>query len=299
MTFALPRNIQLKLEQTLAQWCHWHCAPVLTSAPEVVRVLTPGVSNFSVLVRAEQHFVVRIDGLNPSAHGLSRQTEWRTLEAAHRAGLAPAPRYCNPELGSLVCDYLAPEDAHVVKVADVARLLRAIHSLPARHHRLDLGERILRYEKQIEHRGRSLGDALRNCHHQVAALLRAMSRQPADRVLCHNDLLRANRIYSAGRLWAVDWEYAAMASPWYDIAVVINGDSLSASDTDALLIAYLGRVADERERDMLHQYGCIYRYLELLWYLALDKQMLEPSAIEKKSSALLNMLNGAQSSRES
>ncbi len=112
MTFALPRNIQLKLEQTLAQWSQWHCAPALTSAPEVVRVLTPGVSNFSVLVQAQQHFVVRIDGLNPSAHGLSRQTEWRTLEAAHRAGLAPTPRYCNPELGSLVCDYLAPEDAH-------------------------------------------------------------------------------------------------------------------------------------------------------------------------------------------
>jgi len=299
MTFALPRNIQLKLEQTLAQWCHWHCAPVLTSAPEVVRVLTPGVSNFSVLVQAEQHFVVRIDGLNASTHGLSRQTEWRTLEVAHRAGLAPAPRYCNPELGSLVCDYLAPDESQVSPVADVARLLRAIHRLPARHHRLDLGERILRYEKQIEHRGRARCDELRHYHRKVAALLQAMSQQPPAMVLCHNDLLRANRIYSGGRLWAIDWEYAAMASPWYDIAVVINGDSLSASDTDALLIAYLGREADERERDMLHQYGCIYRYLELLWYLALDKQMLEPSAIEKKSSALLNMLNGAQSSRES
>ncbi len=42
MTFALPRNIQMKLEQTLAQWSQWHCAPALTSAPEVVRVLTPG-----------------------------------------------------------------------------------------------------------------------------------------------------------------------------------------------------------------------------------------------------------------
>lgn len=290
MTFALPRNIQLKLEQTLAQWSQWHCVPALTSAPEVIRVLTQGVSNFSVLVQAQQHFVVRIDGLKPSAHGLSRQTEWHTLEAAHRAGLAPAPRYCNPELGSLVCDYLAPEDTQVVQLADVARLLRAIHLLPARHHRLDLGERILRYEKQIEHRGRTLGDDLRDCHRKVTALLQAMSRQPGDRVLCHNDLLRTNRIYSAGRLWAVDWEYAAMASPWYDIAVVINGDSLSVSDTEALLDAYLGRAANESERDVLHQYGCIYRYLELLWYLALDKPVLEPDALAERSSTLVNML---------
>ncbi len=95
-------------------------------------------------------------------------------------------------------------------------------------------------------------------------------------MLCHNDLLRANRIYSAGRLWALDWEYCAMASPWYDIAVVINGDSLSAPDADALLNAYLGRAPHAEERDTLHQYGCIYRYLELLWYLALDKPVLEP-----------------------
>jgi thiamine kinase len=255
-----------------------------------VRVLTPGVSNFSVLVKAEQHFVVRLDGLNASTHGLSRQTEWRTLEAAHRAGLAPAPRYCNPELGSLVCDYLAPDESQDSPVADVARLLQAIHRLPARHHRLDLAERILRYEKQIEHRGRVLNEELRHCRLRVTVLLRAMSLQGADTVLCHNDLLRANRISYAGRLWAIDWEYAAMASPWYDIAVVINGDSLSASDTETLLDAYLGRAPDETERDLLHQYGCIYRYLELLWYLALEKPVLEECAIKEKSSALVSML---------
>jgi hypothetical protein len=81
-----------------------------------------------------------------------------------------------------------------------------------------------------------------------------------------------------------------MASPWYDIAVVINGDSLSAPDTEALLNAYLGRAADEREWDMLQQYGCIYRYLELLWYLALDPPVLAPGAIEEKSTALVTML---------
>jgi thiamine kinase len=290
MAFALPRHIQLKLEQTLAQWSRWHCVPALSRTPVVVRVLTPGISNFSVLVEAGQQFVVRIDGLNPSAHGLSRQTEWRTLEAAHGAGLAPHPRYSNPELGSLVCDYLAPDDAQVPHVADVARLLRAIHQLPARHHRLDLAERILRYEKQLEHRSRELGNDLLYYRIKVAHLLRALSGQPADAVLCHNDLLRANRIVSAGRLWALDWEYCAMASPWYDIAVVINGDSLSAPEADTLLNAYLGRAPDASERDTLHQYGCIYRYLELLWYLALDKPVLGPAAREEKSAALASML---------
>jgi thiamine kinase len=290
MVLTLPRNIQLKLEQTLAQWSQWQCVPALTRLPNVVRVLTPGASNFSVLVEAGRHFVVRIDGLNPSTHGLSRQTEWRTLEAAHRAGLAPTPRYFNPALGSLVCDYLTPDAVQEPDVAEVARLLRAIHQLPSRHHRLDLAERILRYEKQLEHRGRMLGEDLRDCRGKVTALLRAIAAEPSESVLCHNDLLHANRIVSAGRLWALDWEYCAMASPWYDIAVVVNGDSLSTSDTEALLHAYLGQAPGTAQLDLLHQYGCIYRYLELVWYQALDTPVLSPTAVEEKSAALVKYL---------
>ena len=290
MAPALPRHIQFKLEQTLAQWPQWHCTPALTRSPDVVRILTPGISNFSVLVESGQHFVVRLDGLIPAANGLSRQTEWRTLEEAHMAGLAPHPRYFNPELGSLVCDYLAPEEAHGQNTADVAHLLRAIHQLPARHHRLDLAERILRYEKQLEHRGRAVDDEVRGCQGKVLQLLYEASQHAEEAVLCHNDLLRANRIYSGGRLWALDWEYCAMGSRWYDLAVVVNGDSLELTDSEILLEAYLGRIPDNRERDALHLYGCVYRYLELLWYLALDKPVLEVSAIRGKTTALNSML---------
>jgi thiamine kinase-like enzyme len=285
----LPRAIQLKLEQTLAQWPQWQCsAPA--SAPRVVRVLTPGVSNHSVLVDAGALYVVRIDGLNPSAHGLCRQSEWRTLAAAYEAGLAPGPRYFNPDLGSLVCDYLEPDPARQTDNAEVGRLLRAIHQLPSRHHRLDLAERILRYEKQLEHRQRRSGAALQGCHDAVIDLLREVAASPSQTVLCHNDLLRANRIYSGGTLYALDWEYCAMGNPWYDIAVVTNGDSLTERETELLLTAYLGRMPDTQERHSLYQFSCIYRYLELIWYLALEKPVLGPELIEEKCVALGTLL---------
>jgi thiamine kinase len=290
MVRALPRNIQLKLEQTLSQWPHWHCTPELTRVPNVVRILTPGISNFSVLVESGQHFVVRLDGLDPASNGLNRQTEWRALEAAHRAGLAPHPCYFNPELGSLVCDYLAPEAAYNVDITGVGQLLRAIHQLPARHHRLNLVERILAYEKRLQRNGRPLNAGLQKSGEKVSEILSEINQTPSSSVLCHNDLLQANRIYSAGRLWAIDWEYCAMGSPWYDLAVVVNGDLLSKVETEALITAYLGRAPDAQERSLLDQYSCIYRYVELLWYLALEKPALNAAAIEEKSAALMNLL---------
>ena len=286
MANTLPRNIQLKLEQTLAQWTHWQCDPALTHIPAIVAVLTPGISNFSVLVESGQHFVVRIDGVNPATNGLNRQTEWHALAAAQLAGLAPTPRYFNPDLGSLVCDYLSPDEEQALCIPDVAALLRKIHQLPTRHSRLDLAERILRHEKQLEHRNPSQATALVGYQDPVLALLDNINRQSHTAVLCHNDLLQANRIYSEGRLWAIDWEYCAMGSPWYDIAVVVNGDSLNAAQTEALLTAYLGRPATQAQRLTLRQYGCIYRYLELLWYQALERTALEQATLARKISEL-------------
>ena len=290
MLQSLPPTVRLKLDQTLAQWPQWHCAPVVTRAPTIVKVLTAGISNYSVLVESEQHFVIRIDGFTPASFGLCRQTEWRALKDAYDAGLTPRPCYFNPDLGTLVSDYLPLDHAQELDVDDIARLLHRIHRLPPRHHRLNLADRILRYEKQLEHMDRTQGDELRQHGEKVSRLLEEISRHPGESVLCHNDLLRANRIYSGGKLWSIDWEYCAMASPWYDIAVIVNGDSLPEHTTEALLHSYLGRAPNDWERGTLYRYGCVYRYLEVLWYMALEKPILDAPTIGQKLAELNSML---------
>jgi thiamine kinase-like enzyme len=291
MASPLPPHVQLKLEQTLAQWRQWQCQPALECAPAVVTTLGSGIGNFSVLVEAGRQFVVRIDGLNPAANGLSRQTEWRTLLEAHRAGLAPRPRYFNPDLGSLVCDYLPHDKEQGADLADVAHLLRDIHQLPDRHHRLDLAERIRRYENMLAHRHDTAKTGVMDCQDRMKALLREVAGAPATTALCHNDLLRANRVYSGGKLWALDWEYCAMGSPLYDLAVIIHGDALDPGEATELVEAYLGNPADTATLDSLYAYGCIYRYLELLWYQALDKPMPEGQSAGEKLSELEDMLD--------
>jgi thiamine kinase len=290
MVAALPGNIRLKLEQTLAQWRQWDCEPVLPAAPRAVSLLAPGLSNFSVLVEAGRRFVVRIDGINPAAHSLNRQGEWHSLGAASRVGLAPQPRYFNPELGSLVCDYLEPDERQPLAIPDLAELLRCIHQLPARHHRLDLAERMLSYEKRLAHRDPSRAAQLAPFRSGVMQLLASANESHCPTVLCHHDLLQANRLYSGGRLFALDWEYSAMGNPWYDLAVVIAGDSLAADEADTLLRNYLGRPAAAGEQRLVAQFGCAYRYLELLWYLAQDHPALAESQLQEKLELLAENL---------
>jgi thiamine kinase len=280
MVATLPPTIQLKLDQTLSQWHSWRCVPALTEKPTISHLLSPGLSNYSILVHANKPLVVRIDGLNPATIGLSRQTEWRVLQMASAAGLAPHPRYYNPELGSLVYDYLVedPEASGesaaaalaATATAAAAHLLRQIHQLPPVHFRLDLRERILRYEKHIEHRGDSASSILADGRSRIMAIIEHTESEGQAQVLCHNDLLQANRILSGGKLRAIDWEYCAMGSLWFDLAVVSVGDALSPIETELLLTSYLGRNAHATEQLNFARHECIYRFIELLWFSALD-----------------------------
>lgn len=267
MAAALPHGQRLKLAQTLAQWRQWDCDPPLPGEPEYVSPLGAGHGNTCLRVTAAdgRGFAVRLDGIEPAQHGISRQAEWRALQRAHAAGLAPAPRYFNPELGALVCDYLPPDADQPDRPADIAALLRNIHALPAVHYRLDLGERIRRYQ---HHCDRSSPEHLRQLapfEPLVEQLLEDARRDP-EPVLCHNDLLAGNRLYSGGRLWALDWEYCAMGSRWFDLAVVCCGDERSEASGEALLRAYLQRAPRAAECRELARYGVLYRYIELLWF---------------------------------
>lgn len=270
MVAALPHNIKQKLEQTIAQWRSWRGDTQLHEPPVVVRTLSPGLSNYSVLVESNRKFVVRIDGLNPAVIGLSRASEWRALQCASAGGIAPIPRYFNPELSSLVYDYLPEDEVPDLQLESVATLLRNIHQLPPIHFRLDLRERVLRYEKHVEHAGFELPAILTRSRESILSLIDSTSRDLESSVLCHNDLLSANRITSGGQVRAIDWEYCAMGSPWFDLAVICAGDELNASETETLLSNYLKRAPHPVEWQALDKHQCIYRYIELLWFCALD-----------------------------
>ncbi len=264
MVETLPRPVRLRLTQTLAQWPHWAGAGLRSESPRLETVLPGGYSNTSVLaVQGNERFVIRVDGIDPHALGLQRQVEWRILQAASEAGLAPQPIYHNPELQCLVTRY-APRDPIAEESPEaLARLLQQIHALPGVHHRLDLPERLARYEHQFQ---RSESSALARQLNAVSEIVRerVLALPEAEPKLCHNDLLRSNRLHSDGKLLALDWEYAAMGDPAFDLAVVIAGDDMPPVATQALLDFY---DASPDLRTRVRTLVPVYRYLELLWYL--------------------------------
>ena len=81
----------------------------------------------------------------------------------------------------------------------------------------------------------------------VAARIAAAVGAPSSRP-CHDDLLAANIIRAAdeGRLMIVDWEYAGMGDPRFDLGNLAVNNDFDEADEERLLSAYYGARARRR-----------------------------------------------------
>ena len=105
-----------------------------------------------------------------------------------------------------------------------------------------------------------LGENDRQClaprMREAGRLLKSLPSRDEVYVASHNDLVLENMMLDETRLWLIDWEYSAMASPYWDLATLCNSASLDAQQSRRLLRIYCAG-----ERVMEESILCDYRYL--------------------------------------
>ena len=283
----LPTTINEKLEQTLAQYRSWKTDRPLESEPILIRRFEEGISNFSFLVGEENKFVLRIDGVNPNTLGINRYSEWILLHRVASASLAPTPRYFNPDLGTLVVDYLLPEKTSTLNLLNVAKFLKDLHALPTVKFRLNICDRIRRYEQQLHKNDVNIEEIMKPFSKEIKRFIYLAKTDKTPFVLCHNDLTKHNRIFSNSKLWGIDWEYASTGNPWFDIAVACLSEELSNDQIRIFLNSYLeGTVELDFAMHQVSVYQVIYQYIEILWYAITEKYSPDDLHLAKLEKAL-------------
>ena len=84
--------------------------------------------------------------------------------------------------------------------------------------------------------------------------------------LCHNDLTKPN-ILVGDTISFIDWEYASLNDPHYDIATVFQAYNLNANQRDAFLIGYNSAHIDLAR---VNEFITLTKFTERLWDRAIN-----------------------------
>jgi thiamine kinase-like enzyme len=82
---------------------------------------------------------------------------------------------------------------------------------------------------------------------------------------CHDDLLTANWLREGDRLRIVDWEYAGMGDPAFDLGNFAGHHDLDAAGEVALLTAYLGVAPSDPQLAVVRLMRLMAAFWEAMW----------------------------------
>jgi thiamine kinase-like enzyme len=201
-----------------------------------IEPLGGGITNRNFEVQADgQKFVLRIGGKDTELLGIDRAAEHVASRVAAELGLGPeVVAFLEPE-GYLVTRYVEGEVGKV-DVEWVGAALRRLHDGPALPGRFDSFRVVEGYRATARKHGVPVPAAYEGAKGIADQIERRRFGAPIRP--CHNDLLDANFIGDGLRVWLVDWEYAGMGDPFFDLGNFAVNHELDERGETALLAAY-------------------------------------------------------------
>lgn len=180
--------------------------------------------------------------------GLNRWSGFAAHQRAAGIGIAPEVRAIVLPAGHTLVDFIEGEtlDGTTIfdgtNLEDAATALRAIHTAAVQGCAAFNGfveiERFMRFAHEERLRLPADIEELLALSGRVEEVYREVG---VPDVLCHNDVQIQNLIRDrAQRLWIIDWEYAGVGNPYFDLAMLVNNAGLDREQTDRVLRSYFG-----------------------------------------------------------
>jgi len=236
---------------------------------ETYRVARDGVA-YTLKVAADERPV----GVDPA-------WELAVVQQAGRIGVAPRVVFADPERGVLIARWVpgrswSPQEVKAAaNLGKMAELLRKVHALsvPTPPRMITPLQWIEIYTRALSRRAIESDPALR-----TAALARAeliLEPPHVTGVVCHSDLHRENLLQQNETLVLLDWEYAHVADPLWDLAGWTANNDLEADVQSSLLTGYLGSAPSSSQWRRFRSLLWLYDYVCWLWnrlYLDLPRE---------------------------
>ena len=223
--------------------------PELAGPDLTLTALSGGITNRNFLVSIAgrpERYVIRLAGNDTHLLGISREVEHAATVAAAGVGVGPeVTAFVRPE-GYLVTRFIEGSPAFDEAVHQAATQRRVGESLRRIHDGppipgLFIPFRIVEaYRALAAARGVPIPPEYELAQSFARRIELAFLSNPVEMRPCHNDLLNANFIDDGTRIRIVDWEYAGMGDPFFDLGNFSVNHGLTPAEDAEVLRAYDG-----------------------------------------------------------
>ena len=238
---------------------------------EIVRL--GGLTN---LVFQAGDYCLRIPGKGTEEY-IDRANEAVAAREAARAGVSPEVLHFDPESGVMVTRFVAGAETMTPQnfrdrtgsPARAAQAFRRLHDSGAVFpFRFELFSMIDDYLKVLSTKDVALPpgyhEVVREADRNVRA---ALAAHPLPLAACHCDPLCENFLDTGERMWIVDWEYAGMNDPLWDLGDLSVEAAFDAAQDEEMMRAYFGCEPRPAERGRVVIYKAMCDLLWTLWGL--------------------------------
>lgn len=238
-----------------------------------VEQIKHGLTNESWFVRTgNDAVVVRISNREWASLQIDRVAEAVVLDAVATAGIGPEIIANDIAQGVLVTRYLGStcEQRHMVDddlIARLGGLFRTLHAVPAPDgiREVHLPSVIAGYLDTLDTLdtlGQGSALTANEMRDRALSLATEITRSSLPR-LCHNDVHHLNLV-DRTPLRLIDWEYAGLGEPFFDLASVCVYHDYSMRHRALLLQAYAG-ILDPAHVERLAKCCWLFEYIRDLW----------------------------------
>ncbi|MFL2718023.1 MAG: phosphotransferase [Gammaproteobacteria bacterium] len=213
--------------------------------------------------------VIRIDCPSASLLSIDRDKEVKILNTLKNLKLAPKVLYQDESAGILIWKFIpgikpsfnTNNKDHCLKL--LGRELSLIHRTSIPDDCSDI------FSNSMELYGNLLQDTVYEpLYKKASSLFKELYFDETPKVLSHNDLNQDNLLWK-NKFYFLDWEYASLNHPCFDLASLVNTYKLVPSQIHDLSIGY-GGDQELFVMDRLKDWIEFIHYLDVIWKISVD-----------------------------
>ena len=199
---------------------------------------------------------------------LNPQREANILSKINDLQLAPKTLFLDEKASIIITSKI--EGGHLSQSNERKRLIsRIAKGLLSLHSNDFIGITHTFRDSLIAYGEHLTGKEEENIFIQTIELYDSLSNVYDGYCLCHNDLHPENVLFN-NRIQFIDWEYASLNLPYFDLAYAIEHFQMNKSEIGYFISEYSESVQDI-DLDNINKYRKLSKYVTLIWLLILNK----------------------------